>query len=105
MKKNKNKEAYVMEEIAQEVDELNLSVVVSEVNLVRSNPREWSIDTGITHHVCSIKKMFTSFESVDSGEKLFMGNSAKSEIQGQVKVILKMTFGKKPDTKQCVVCA
>ena len=37
-KKNKNKEAYVMEEITQEVDDLNLSVVVSEVNLVGSNP-------------------------------------------------------------------
>ena len=50
-KKNKNKEAYVMEEITQEVDDLNLSVVVSEVNLVGSNSREWWIDTGATHHV------------------------------------------------------
>ena len=38
--------------------------------------------------------MFTSFELVDSGEKLFMGNFAMSEIQGQGKVILKMTSGK-----------
>ena len=37
-KKNKNKEAYVMEEITKEVDDLNLSTVVSEVNLVGSNP-------------------------------------------------------------------
>ena len=49
--------------------------------------------------------MFTSFEPVDSGENLFMGNSATSEIQGQGKVILKITFGKTPDTKQCVACA
>ena len=39
-KKNKNKEAYVMEEITQEIDDLNLSAVVSEVNLVGSNPKE-----------------------------------------------------------------
>ena len=79
-KKNKNKETYVMEEIAQEVDDLNLSAVVSKVNLVGSNLREWWIDTGATRHVCSDKNMFTSFELVDSREKLFMGNSATSEI-------------------------
>ena len=79
-KKNKNKEIYVMEEIAQEVDDLNFSAVVSKVNLVGSNPREWWIDTGATRHVCSDKNMFTSFELVDSREKLFMGNSATSEI-------------------------
>ena len=39
-KKNKNKKVYVMEEITQEVDNLNLSTVVSKVNLVGSNPRE-----------------------------------------------------------------
>ena len=51
-KKNKNKEAYVMEEITQEVDDLNLLAVVSEVNLIGSNPKEWWIDTGATRHVC-----------------------------------------------------
>ena len=70
---------------------MNLSTVVSKVNLVGSNPREWWIDTGANHHVFSNKNMFTSFEPVDSGEKLFFGNSATSEIQGQGKVILKMT--------------
>ena len=79
-KKNKNKEAYVKEEITQEVDDLNLSAVVSEVNLVGSNPREWWIDTGVIRHVFSNKNMFTSFEPVDSGKKLFMSNSTTSEI-------------------------
>ena len=40
-KRNKNKEANMMENITQKVDDLNLSAVVSEVNLVESNPREW----------------------------------------------------------------
>ena len=40
-KKNKNKEAYVMEEITQEDYDLNLSVVVSKVNLIGSNLKEW----------------------------------------------------------------
>ena len=93
-KNNKNKEAYVMEEITQEIDDLNLLSIVSEVNLIGFNPREWWIDTGATLHVCSDKNMFTSFELVNSGEKLFMVNSAMSKIQGQGKVILKMTSRK-----------
>ena len=40
------------------------------------------------------KGSFTSFEAVSNEEKLFMGNSATSEIEGQGKVILKMTSGK-----------
>ena len=73
---------------------MNLSTVVSKVNLVGSNPREWWIDTGATRHVCSDKNLFTSFEPIDIREKLFMGNSATSKIQGQGKVILKMTSRK-----------
>ena len=38
--------------------------------------------------------MFTIFEPIYNREKLFMGNSATSEIKGQGKVILKMTFGR-----------
>ena len=71
---------------------MNLSAVVSEVNLIGSNPKEWWIDTGATRHVCSDKNMFASFDPI--GEKLFMGNSATSDIRGQGKVILKMTSGK-----------
>ena len=93
-KKKKNKEANMMEEITQEVDDLNLLAVVFKVNLIESNPREWWIDTSATRHVCWDKSMFTSFELVESGEKLFIGNSATSEIQGEGKIILKMTSGK-----------
>ena len=38
--------------------------------------------------------MFTSFEPVTNGNKLFMGNSTTSDIEGQGKVVLKMTSGK-----------
>ncbi|KAH9671079.1 hypothetical protein KPL70_017207 [Citrus sinensis] len=77
----KKRETNVVENITQHVSDINLSAVVSEVNLVGSNPREWWNDTGATRHVCSEKWLFTSFEAVSNGEKLFMGNSATSEIE------------------------
>ncbi|WJZ99453.1 hypothetical protein VitviT2T_017897 [Vitis vinifera] len=93
-KKNKPKEANVIDDITKNVYDIDLTAVVSEVNLVGSNPKEWWIDTGATRHVCSDKKMFSTFEPIENGEKVFMGNSATSEIKGQGKVILKMTSGK-----------
>ncbi|RVW85618.1 Retrovirus-related Pol polyprotein from transposon TNT 1-94 [Vitis vinifera] len=93
-KKNKPKEANVIDDITKNVSNIDLTVVVSEVNLVGSNPKEWWIDTGATRHVCSDKKMFSTFEPIKNGEKVFMGNSATSEIKGQGKVILKRTSGK-----------
>ncbi|WJZ85230.1 hypothetical protein VitviT2T_004776 [Vitis vinifera] len=93
-KKNKPKEANVIDNITKNVSNIDLTAVVSEVNLVGSNPKEWWIDTGATRHVCSDKKMFSTFEPIENGEKVFMGNSTTSEIKGQGKVILKMTSGK-----------
>ncbi|KAL6344924.1 hypothetical protein AAG906_006685 [Vitis piasezkii] len=84
-KKNKPKEANVIDDITRNVSDIDLTAIVSEVNLVGSNPKEWWIDTGATRHVCSDKKMFSTFEPIENGEK----------IKGQGKVILKMTSGKK----------
>ena len=56
-----------------EVDDvlvMNLSVVVSEVNFIGGNTKEWWVDTGATHHVCSDKKMFSSYHIIDNGEQL-----------------------------------
>ncbi|KAL5563884.1 hypothetical protein UlMin_033631 [Ulmus minor] len=92
-KKNKNHEANVVNNITQDVANIDLCAVIFEVNLVGSNPREWWIDTSATRHICSVQGLFTSFEPMN-GEKLYMGNSATSEIEGQGKVVLKMTSGK-----------
>ncbi|XP_075499179.1 uncharacterized protein LOC142537556 [Primulina tabacum] len=50
-KSKRNREVNVVEKISQEVSNMNLCAVISEVNLVGSNPREWWIDTGATRHV------------------------------------------------------
>ena len=86
--------ANVVDDISKDVSEIDLTAVISEVNLVGSNPKEWWIDTSATHHVCFDKMMFSTFEPIETGEKVFMGNSATSYIKGQGKVVLKMTYGK-----------
>ena len=58
-----------------------------------SNPKELWINTGAICHVCSDKKMFITFEPIETEEKVFMGNSVTSKIKGHGKVVLKMTDG------------
>ena len=93
----------MLDDITQDVYDINLTIVISEENLVGSNPNEWWIDIGDTRHVCSDKKIFSTFEPIETGEKVFMGNSATSEIKGQGKVVLKMTSGNEVTLKN-VVC-
>ena len=80
--------------ITKDVSNIHLIAVISKMNLVGSNPKKWWIDTSATSHVCSNKKMFSTFEPTEIGEKLYMGNSVTFEIKGQGKVVLKMTYGK-----------
>ena len=80
--------------LLDDVSDMNLLVVVSEVNFIGSNTKEWWVDTRATRHVCSDKMMFSSYHSIDNGEQLFMGNFSSSKVEGQGKVVLKMTLGK-----------
>ena len=52
------------------------------------------MDTGATRHVCLDKKMFSSYQTIDNEEQLFMGNSSSSKVEGQGNEVLKMTSGK-----------
>ena len=90
--KKKCPQANVIE--VDDVSDMNLSAVVSEVNFISSNTKEWWVDTRATRHVCSDKKMLSSYHSIDNGEQLFMGNSYSSKVEIQGKVVLKMTLGK-----------
>ena len=60
-KNNKPKEANVINDISKDVSDIDLTVVVSEVNSVGSNPKEWWIDTGATSHVSSDNKIVLHF--------------------------------------------
>ena len=70
--------------------DIDLIIVIFEVNLVGSNPKERWINTSATRHVCLDKKVFSTFEQIEIGEKVFMGNFATLEIKGQGKVVLNM---------------
>ncbi|XP_057476852.1 uncharacterized protein LOC130764565 [Actinidia eriantha] len=77
-KKPKHAQANMtVENISNGVNDMNLCAVVTEVNLIGSNAKEWWVDTGATRHVCSNKEMFTTYQ-----------------VEGQGKVVLKMTSGK-----------
>ena len=81
------------DKLSDGVANLNLSAVILEANLV-GNTKEWWVDTGATRHICSNKTMFTTYHVVTNGEQLYMGNSSTSKVEGQGKVVLKMTSGK-----------
>ena len=73
---------------------MNFSAVISEVNLVGRNTKEWWVDTRATRHICSEKKMFFTYNHLGNEEKNFMGNSSTSKIEVNGKVVLNMTMGK-----------
>lgn len=87
---NKNKgQANIVED--DDID--NLCDVLSECNLV-GNPKEWWIDSGATRHVCADKGMFKSYALSGPEEKMYMGNSSTSKVEGVGDICLKMTSGK-----------
>ncbi|KZV33351.1 hypothetical protein F511_41346 [Dorcoceras hygrometricum] len=77
---------------------MDLAAVTFEANLA-DNPRQWWVDTGATRTICSDKAMFSTYVPV-TGRKLFMGNSASSDVVGIGKVVLKMTSKKAPGSDQ-----
>ncbi|KAK5784322.1 hypothetical protein PVK06_038845 [Gossypium arboreum] len=87
-------EANAVENISKEVFDLDLCAVISEVNLVDSNPREWWLDISATRYICCNKYSFVELVPCEKGEKLYMGNAATSNIEGKSTVILKLTSGK-----------
>ena len=89
-RKNK-KEANAVED---EGDDKFLVAMVSEVNMMDCNPKEWWLDTRATRHVCCNKSAFCSLDLTPIEEKLYMGNSSTSDIMGIGSVILKLTSGK-----------
>ena len=84
-----------VENFSKDVDDIDLSAMISEVNLVEGDTKKWWMDIGSTCHVCIDQNLVSSYHPVDNGEEIFMGNSSTSKVVGKGKVILKMNPGKK----------
>ncbi|KAJ9543763.1 hypothetical protein OSB04_023470 [Centaurea solstitialis] len=93
-KKDNPRQANMMDEdlVAMVMD--FSTMMISEVNMVGANAKEWWVDTGATRHVCYDKNSFHTFKEVNDDQKLFMGNAATAEIKGIGEVVLRMTSGK-----------
>ena len=78
LKRNKPKETKMVDDISNDVSDIDLTTLISKLNLVGSIPKKWWINTSATRHMCSNKKMFSTFEPNKNGEKVYMGNSTTS---------------------------
>ncbi|XP_028122462.1 uncharacterized protein LOC114319632 [Camellia sinensis] len=83
-----------MEDLSLDIDDMHLLADVFEVNMVGSNLKEWWVDTRATCHIYAEKKMFTTFEPISNGEKLFIWNFLISTVEEKCKVVRKMTSRK-----------
>ena len=59
----------MVDNFTKDVSNIDIIAVSSEVNLVGSNSNEWWINTGATLHVCSDKKMFSTFDPIGTGKR------------------------------------
>ncbi|XP_022873239.1 uncharacterized protein LOC111392192 [Olea europaea var. sylvestris] len=58
-----------VDKISTDVGDINLSAVVSEVNLV-SNAKDWWLDPGATRHICADKGLFAEYKILNHNECL-----------------------------------
>ena len=104
-KRNKSKEAKVVDNISKDVSDINLTAVISKVNLVGSNPKEWWIDTRDIRHVFLDKKMFSTFEPIETGEKGVYGELFHFRNQGLRESGIEDDVREGADSDQCPICA
>ncbi|GJY63052.1 zinc finger, CCHC-type containing protein [Tanacetum coccineum] len=67
---------------------------VSEAYFVQDNDVAWWIDSGATIHVCKDRCWFKTYESLNDGSILHMGNESTTLVHGRGCVDLKFSSGK-----------
>lgn len=73
------------EAITNDLDIINLSIMVSKVNMIDFNPWELWVDISITKHVCSNKKRSFNFETQFIRGEFVYGQLSLVGSQGQGK--------------------
>ena len=72
---------------------------IYEAFYVQDDEVAWWIDSGATTHVCKDREWFTTYEQVQDGSVLHMGNESTAPILGRGKVVLEFSCGKTRDLK------
>ncbi|XP_077215490.1 uncharacterized protein LOC143850059 [Tasmannia lanceolata] len=75
-------------------DKEKFVAMISEANMLEDG-NDWWIDSGATMHVCKDRNLFSTYETVEDGSVLYMGNSSTAEVKGKGKVELEFTSGKR----------
>lgn len=70
-----------------------ICAMVTEVNTIEVNSKDWWYDTGATTHICINKNMFSTYKKCNAEERLLMSNTDSSIIEGCGKVKLALTSG------------
>ncbi|XP_056688059.1 uncharacterized protein [Spinacia oleracea] len=73
--------------------EMNFLAMISEINVVQVDD-SWWIDTGASRHVCKDRNYFKSFEDLEDGPILYMGNDSMVKAKGIGQIELLLTSGK-----------
>nr|GEU37667.1 zinc finger, CCHC-type [Tanacetum cinerariifolium] len=68
--------------------------LISEAFYMQVDAIAWWIDSGATTHVCKDHCWFKTFEPVEDGSVLYMGNDHFAPIHGKGSVALEFSFGK-----------
>jgi hypothetical protein len=66
--------------------------MISEIFMLKEDG-SWWIDSCASRHVCNERSLFKTFETMEDGCILFMGNSTTAAVKGKGTVNLEFTFG------------
>ena len=67
---------------------------ISEIYFVQDDDVAWWVDSGATIHVCKDRSWFKTYESMNDGSILHMGNESTALVHGKGCVDLKFSSGK-----------
>lgn len=73
--------------------EEELVAMVTEINMADTSDGWW-FDSGATVHVCKDKSLFKTYEVVNDGQEVQMGDQSRAQVSGKGSVVLDFTSGK-----------
>ena len=75
----------MVDDITRDMFDIDLTIIIYEMNLVGSNPKEWWTNNGDNRHVCYDKKMFSTFEPIENGKSCSWGTLPLMKLKAKEK--------------------